>query len=778
MMKILSLIKGKTLIITKNSYKKQILMNMNKCNCLYDVKFMSIEEYKKKLVFDYDIHAINYLVKKYQIKVNNAISLINNLYYINDKQYKSSKLCYLVNIKKELDDNNLLIYNPYFIKYLDKVKVIVYGYDDLDKYTLSLFENAIFINEDIIDKKIKIYEFSGIIDEVEFVFNEISNLLIKNIDINHIKLCNISSEYIPYLKRFSKYYGYDIELPTSSIYGTKMVNDFLMMVTNNYSKEIILDRLLTFSDSKLASSIINLMNKYCDFDNLNDVYDLLVNDLKNTKINKSNYKNVIKIVDLFDYIADDDYVFLLGFNNGNIPKLLKDEDYITDNIKNEVIMSDTNELNYFSNQNTLKALKRINNLWISYKLKTPFNTYFPSNLIDELDAEIIKKDYNSFSYSLSYNRIKYAIMLDDYIKYGESNKELGKLYHNYGTMNYATFDNKYKGINKDSLLKYLNNKLTLSYSSIDYFYKCQFRYYLNNILKIEPFEETFDTIIGNVAHYILRKAFTESFDFQREFAYAIKDYQFNNMEKFFINKLADDLFFVIKTIKEYQINTGLNQELYEQQISVSLEKKPEVEFKGFIDKLIYRKKDNATYLAIIDYKTGKPSINLDYLKYGLSMQLPSYLYLTKNSNLFSNIKYCGFYLQHILSSEIKSSDDKNYEEQKRDLLKLQGYSTSDLNRLALLDDSYENSMMIKGMKTKKDGSLMHTAKVLDDFEIEEIINLCENKIKESFNEILNGHFTINPKIIKGENVGCQYCNFQDICFHKEQDNVYLESEVE
>jgi len=568
-------------------------------------------------------------------------------------------------------------------------------------------------------------------------------------------------------------------MPTNSIYGMKIVNEFLNLVQNNYSKIDIVEKLERYKESNLYNVIIKLINKYVFFDNLNDVYELLLYDIKNTKLPQKKYRNILEIIDVFDYVDETNYVFLLGFNNGNIPVLYKDEDYITDNIKEEVIMSDTNDLNRISNINTINAIKRINNLFISYKFKTPFNTYFPSNLIDELNCEIIKRNSNNYNYSDSYNKIKYTNLLDEYVKYGEYNNDLGILYNTYGKMDYSTYDNSFKGIDKESLLEYLDNKLTLSYSSVDNFYKCGFRYYLSNILKIDLFEETFDTIIGNVFHYVLSKAFSNNFDFEKEFDYVIKDYEFNNMELFFINKLKSDLLFIIETIKEYQFNTGLTNELYEKKITIPLNNNPNIEFKGFIDKIMYKEKDGYIYLSIIDYKTGNPSIKLDYLKYGLSMQLPSYLYLTSKSKMFDNIKYCGFYLQHILDNEIKIDSRKSYLEQKKDNLKLQGYSTNDLTRLSMFDDSYENSMMIKGLKTKIDGQLSSTSKVLDDLEIDEIINLCESKIKEAVNDILNANFLINPKIIKDENVGCKYCHFKDICYHKEKDNVYLEeSEVE
>ena len=54
--------------------------------------------------------------------------------------------------------------------------------------------------------------------------------------------------------------------------------------------------------------------------------------------------------------------------------------------------------------------------------------------------------------------------------------------------------------------------------------------------------------------------------------------------------------------------------------------------------------------------------------------------------------------------------------------------------------------------------------MMSNEEIEELIDLCEKKINEVAANILNANFTINPKIIKNENISCKYCKFKDICF--------------
>ena len=115
-----------------------------------------------------------------------------------------------------------------------------------------------------------------------------------------------------------------------------------------------------------------------------------------------------------------------------------------------------------------------------------------------------------------------------------------------------------------------------------------------------------------------------------------KDYTFTNKEQFFIDKLKPDLLFIINTIKEFKKLTGLNNELHEEKINITLKDKPYVTFKGFVDKIMYGDYDGKTLVSIIDYKTGNIDINIKKIVYGLSMQLPVYLYLIKKSDLFMN----------------------------------------------------------------------------------------------------------------------------------------------
>ena len=383
------------------------------------------------------------------------------------------------------------------------------------------------------------------------------------------------------------------------------------------------------------------------------------------------------------------------------------------------------------------------------------------------------------SYSNLANQSLYSMYLDDLVKYGIKNKDLDLLYTTYEENNYLEYNNYFKGLDNNKLISYLNNELTLSYTSVDSFYKCGFQYYLNNVLKINIFEETFNTVIGKLFHYCLSKMNENNFDLDCEYSKYIKDYNFTNKEKFFIDKLKKDLEYIISVIKKHQFISGFTKMLYEQKVDITLMNNPYVHFKGFVDKIMYKEKNNNTLVSIIDYKTGNSDeVNIKNLRFGLSMQLPIYLYLVSHSKVLKNMQFTGFYLNRILDINVIKKDNKTIDELKYNNLKLDGYSTNIIERLSDFDPTYENSEVIKSMKTNNDGTFSHYAKVLTDEEINEILLLTEEKINEAMNEILGSNFLINPKILKRENVSCKYCDYKDICYYNEKDLVYLDDSGE
>ena len=777
------------LIITPNSYKQAILKYLNNNKLIFNIKFMTKSEYKKCIKFDYGVEAIHYLKEK-KMKVENAITILDNLYYIEEKDYNNNKLNKLVNYKKELDSNNLLIYDNLFSKILKRRKVIVYGYGLLNKFDRKMFCNATIIPFNRQEKEYEVYHFVNIKDEVEFVFQKICDLLKNDIDINNISLMNIDNEYYPYIKRMEEFYGIKVSLNnTDSLMGTIIGRKFFDLIESGKFPNEILTILKEYEESHEYSHLVNLLNKYSDY-KLTDYLEEIKYELLNTSIKNSNFENVVKVKELFDCVSDDEYVFLMNFNSSSIPKLLMDTDYITDDICDLVGVNKKDDENEIIKENTLNYLSSINNIVISYKDRSPFNKYNPSILLDTINYH--EKTYErSMNYSDKANRSIYTAYLDDLVKYGIPNDNLNVLYSTYGDNNYLEYKNEFSGLSSEKLVKYLetekirkNDKydLNLSYSSIDNFYKCGFKYYLNNILCINIFEETFETIIGKVFHHVLSRMNNDDFDFDKEYHDAIennkyKDRDYNSKELFFFEKLKNDLEYIISVLKKHQFITGFTKMLYEHKIEIKLMNNPSVCFKGYVDKIMYKENNNETLVSIVDYKTGKQDeVSIKNLEFGLSMQLPVYLYLANNCDVLKNIKFTGFYLQRILNLDVMKKPDKTIDELKYDSLKLDGYSTSDVNRLSVFDSTYENSEMIKSMRLKQDGSFYAYSKTLTDEEIKDILIEVNKRINEAMEKILGCDFSINPKVLKRKDKSCKFCKFKDVCYHTDKDYVYLDND--
>ena len=786
-MDFLNNINEETILIVPNILKEKVLRRINMLNRLINVKIYSFEELKRLIYFDYETDAILYLMNKYYYKYEVAKNYIDNMYYLINDNYKNDKLVFLNNLKKELISNKLIKTDLLFTNFIKSKHAIVFGYDYVNKFNnriLSLFSSFKIINKSDSSFKKIVYEFETLEEEIMFVLYKVISLVNDGIDLNKIKLVNVDSSYNNELVKLFDMHNIPIDIDkTSSISNTIFVKDAMRKLGEVKSFSLVVEYLKEKYDltvdgnSLLYSRLINIFNKYVDYDfKFEKVIEAIEYDLKNTNINKNNLKNYVRISNLNNnYFDDDEYVFLLGFNQGVIPKIYKNEEYITDDMKDEVDIEKVSELNKLERTCVVSNIGAIKNIFITYKLRHKENEFYPSNLINNGCFEKATDINDSLvSYSKDYSEIMLASMIDDFIKYGEKSDDLS-VYFNTLDIPYLSYDNKYSGIDSDKLKDYLDKKLVLSYSNIDTFYKCQFRYYLDNILKVNKYEETFNTFVGSLFHFVLSKIYKDNFDIDKEYDYYIKDKTFNKKEEFFLKKLKKELKIICNRLQDFNKVTGLTNVFTEKVISIDKSTDVSVIFKGIVDKIMYKNYDGKDLVAIIDYKTGNTDIDIYNAKYGIGMQLIIYLYLISKSGLFENYSFVGFYLQKILNGEVNIEKGRSYLDIKNSNLKLYGYSTEDTLSLERFDETYENSEYISGMKYGKNGFYRYS-KVLSDENMSSLIDVVDKKIEFARDEILNAKFDISPKKLSTDKdiTGCKFCHYKDICFRKNDDVVNLE----
>ena len=182
------------IIICPNEYKLRVLEDLNKDNILHNYKFMSREEFLKNYYFDYDENALFYLINKYNYNLDVAKVYLKNMYVIDiNKDYKSSKLKLLKELKIDLISNNLLKFNNIFRDYIKDKEIIIKNYYDLDKYEEELFNYKFNIPDTKLNTKV--YEYNDIESEVNGVCLKIIDLINKGISLDKIYLTNISKDY-------------------------------------------------------------------------------------------------------------------------------------------------------------------------------------------------------------------------------------------------------------------------------------------------------------------------------------------------------------------------------------------------------------------------------------------------------------------------------------------------------------------------------------------------------------------------------------------------------
>ena len=767
------------IVICENDYKNDLLKKLTLNHLFLNVKFFSKKEFIESITYKYDEKAIYYLMKNNNIKVDIAKMYLQNTYYIDvNKKYNNRKLDYLVKLKKELLNNNLLIEKKLLSSSLKNKEIIVYNYPYLNDYELSLFSkyNTTYINDEGKYNHGDVYELASIYDEVEFVACKIGDLLTNNIDISNIKIIGTNEEYNNIIERVFGLYNIPVKIKDrSTLYNSKIGKDFI----KNYNSDIniTIDSLSGY-DKSLINKIVSICNKYTFTSDYYDVKDLIINDLKNVHLNEYPYKKYVTITDISSPFNEDDYVFYMNFNMGSSPIYLKDEDYITDNIKPMVGLSLTDDINKKVKEFYINKINSIKNITITYKKMSTSGESYPSSLINDMNLNVIKckKDITK-SYSYLSSKLDYAKRLDLYYKYGASLTD--DIYiSTFKDIDYNTFDNRFKGID-NTILEGKLNGLNLSYSSLDSYNKCAFSYYLKYILKVDAYEQSFEAMVGSIFHAALERGLKEGLSSEEVINDYIKE---NNIEltlkeRFFISKIKDDIDFTLNYLRKQNSIILFDNALYEQNITIDLPNKYGIKFTGFVDKVLYKKFEDKDLLAIVDYKTGMVETSLAKVPLGLSMQLPIYAYLLKKGGLFNSPVIVGFYIEYLLNKDV-TSKTKTYEENLEDNLKLVGYTIDNTLYLSEFDPTYSKSDVIKSMSTKADGTFGAYAKVLSETQIDKIIDKTDEVINKTVDAIGLGNFDINPKKFGyDDDYSCKFCKFKDICFKKNEDYIIYDKDI-
>lgn len=769
------------IIIVSNKYIKPILIQKFS-NQMRKITFKSFDEVKDDIYTTIDYQMLFHNMKEDTNLEVLRIKLANSYFIQQDSNEPFLHELYLYHQNNHLilDENHLSYYKSkkvYFVNY--------YGDDDLINQMLPFlkhYEQCFTTNS--IDKELTIFHFENYDDEILEVVNHIAILLNKKVDPAKIVIHKVNKDYLNKLEEYLMIYKIDyIVEGEGSFFDVDIVKNFFHDLKNYEAmrlNKVLKDYLIDKKDNKIFSKIGKVLEPLIMLDlTINSITLDLIKDVFIHTIYQEEVTNAIKIENVLNHIYDDDtHIFIMNFSHGEIAHIYKDDTYLNDKIRKNLKLLTSFDRTQIEEKKILDCIHSYESIHLSYSTYCSSKIYMPSNLIKELAK---KRIVNICDASIHI----YHIVNEDMAK-----MRFFKAYALYRLYQKKTFDYLYgytyfcadltKRYQSDfnATLDYLALPtlfMELSYTKLNDYFSCPFRFYLKYILNIEEkMEDNNSTFVGRMYHFVLEKVVAKRYidrrtkeevlenisvyicDFVKNQTYEIKD-----KLKFYLNKFSEELKLIVEIIMDFMDHSSFEVLGLEQKLEKQLDDYMVVV--GLIDKILKYQE----YYLVIDYKTNPVHPNWYALDVGLDLQLPLYLYLIKAND--PNAKIAGSYLQSVFRTSLLKYEDKPLSKVMLEQLKYVGYTLQDRDVILAIDTNALNGSgsLPKQIVSNKGFYKNFLKKSFTQTQFDAIILYVEKLIFEANKKIRKGLFPILPLTDEKNESVCRYCRLKDLCYRNE-----------
>ncbi len=463
-------------------------------------------------------------------------------------------------------------------------------------------------------------------------------------------------------------------------------------------------------------------------------------------------------------------LFVLGCAEGMFPSY-RSAELMRDDEREALGFWPEAKLNLETEKAVVRALNQPDEVVLSVARDVYGDTHVPSGLLSRY-PDASKPVLLGQVYSEAYDTFKGKEAYDAHRLYGAKRDYL-RLVNDARMAIYDAYDHRFDGIHPETLKQFIPSKPTASYSSLQRFYACRFRYYAEHVLRLRPHEENFTLDIGNVFHDALERssggvALEAAINKARDRLLALRD--LTAKERFFLDVTADAIRRVVPIVLAQRRKTTYAVEATEKKVTYDA---GDIVHKGFFDQVLSRTTDAVLDTLIIDYKTGQTTLDLRKAMFGLSGQLVYYVWLLMKTDPGKR-RVRGFYEQTVFYRPAKLADDETMDEALEKHLAWKGYTEGDVDALLAIDPGAEDASFIRGAGITKQGKLPARFKTFTAEALDDLIARMDQVLQEATDAILSGDFTINPKTDGKHDLSCRHCPFKDVCYKTDDDYVTLD----
>lgn len=217
----------------------------------------------------------------------------------------------------------------------------------------------------------------------------------------------------------------------------------------------------------------------------------------------------------------------------------------------------------------------------------------------------------------------------------------------------------------------------------------------------------------------------------------------------------------------YEVSFGEGKDDMFPPIVLELPSGEEVHLVGRIDRVDALKKEEGTYIRIIDYKSGKRAFKLSDVYYGLQIQLVTYLGAVLDNGeeaLGDRILPGGMFYFRIDDPMIRMNgqmDDEDIERAIMKELKMNGLVLADVNLIKEMDKDIDGASMLIPARINKSGDLgKSSAASMEQFD--DLCRYSKRLLTRMAQEMMEGNASITPYKDK-KFTACNYCPYSSVC---------------
>lgn len=180
---------------------------------------------------------------------------------------------------------------------------------------------------------------------------------------------------------------------------------------------------------------------------------------------------------------------------------------------------------------------------------------------------------------------------------------------------------------------------------------------------------------------------------------------------------------------------------------------------GTMDRVDTAVLDGQDYLRVVDYKTGKTRLAAGDVEAGLQLQLM--LYLKAALSLLAGHEPAGAFYQLLDDPIVQAESAPEAEKEIRARLRLSGVMLAQVRVVRLVDGGEPPVSIADYIKT--DGCLRASDNLLSREELEQLMDLAQERARQLARLIFSGHIPRSPMVNSDGRPACDFCEYHGVC---------------